>query len=125
MKFQPLSKKKSNHIITIYIRVWVNTDINSSWCTGVACLHLSCTYAKPLKSLQSKKFTLLPSTAFLCTLDSAPRSAIETGLQIGTLDHARFSMLTKQILKILIVLKALHSRGKNAVDPVEEEGYDD
>ena len=78
-----------------------------------------------LQSLQSKKFTLLPSTAFLCTLDSAPRSAIETGLQIGTLDHARFSMLTKHISKILTVLKALRSRGKNAVDPVEEEGYDD
>ena len=40
-------------------------------------------------------------------------------------DHARFSMLTKQISKISTVLKALRSRGKNVVDPVEEEGYDD
>jgi len=34
-------------------------------------------------------------------------------------------MLTNQISKILTVLKALHSRGKNVVDLVEEEGYDD
>jgi hypothetical protein len=47
------------------------------------------------------------------------------GETIGTLDHVRFSMLTKQISKILTVLKALRSRGKNVVDPVEEEGYDD
>ncbi|KAF8227362.1 hypothetical protein L208DRAFT_1071559, partial [Tricholoma matsutake] len=65
-----------------------------------------------LQSLQCKKFTLLPSIAFLCTLDSAPRSTIETGLRIGTLDYTRFSMLTKQISKILTVLKALRSRGK-------------
>jgi hypothetical protein len=78
-----------------------------------------------LQSLQSKKFTLLPSSAFLCILDTAPRSAIETGLRIGIPDHIRFNVLTKQISKILIVMKALRSRRKNAADTAEEDGNDD
>ncbi|KAF8230911.1 hypothetical protein L208DRAFT_1399725, partial [Tricholoma matsutake] len=69
-----------------------------------------------LQSLQSKKFTLLPSSAFLCILDTAPRSAIETGLRIGIPDHIRFNVLTKQISKILIVMKG---------QGVEEDGDDD
>lgn len=78
-----------------------------------------------LQSLQSNKFTLLPSSAFLCILDTAPRSAIETGLRIGIPDHIRFNVLTK---KILIVMKALKSRRKNAADSThmaEEDGDDD
>lgn len=57
-----------------------------------------------LQSLQSNKFTLLPSSAFLCILDTAPRSAIETGLRIGIPDHIRFNVLTKKISKILIAM---------------------
>lgn len=81
-----------------------------------------------LQSLQSNKFTLLPSSAFLCILDTAPRSAIETGLRIGIPDHIRFNVLTKKNSKILIVMKALKSRRKNAADSThmaEEDGDDD
>ncbi|KAF8221916.1 hypothetical protein L208DRAFT_1414265 [Tricholoma matsutake] len=81
-----------------------------------------------LQSLQSNKFTLLPSSAFLCILDTAPRSALETGLRIGIPDHIRFNVLTKKISKILIVMKALKSRRKNAADSThmaEEDGDDD
>ena len=81
-----------------------------------------------LQSLQSNQFTLLPSSAFLCVLDTAPRSAIETGLRIGIPDHIRFNALTKKISKILIVMKALMSKRKNAADSThtaEEDGDDD
>ena len=77
-----------------------------------------------LQSLQSKKFTLLPSSAFLGILNTAPCSAIETGLQISIPDHIWFNVLTKQISKILIVMKALRSRCKNAADMAEEDGDD-
>jgi hypothetical protein len=45
--------------------------------------------------LQSKKFTLLPSssTSFLCTPDTArARSAIETGLRISTTDYTKTTL---------------------------------
>jgi hypothetical protein len=77
-----------------------------------------------LQYLGSKKFTLLPSTAFLCTLDSEPRSAIETGLRLGTTDYSRFNILTRNISTILAVMKALKSRCKNTVDLAEEDDND-
>jgi hypothetical protein len=78
-----------------------------------------------LQSLQSNQFTLLPSSAFLCISDTAPCSAIETGLWIGIPDHIRFNVLTKNIKKILIFMKALKSRRKNAAHTAEEDGDDD
>ncbi|KAF8222964.1 hypothetical protein L208DRAFT_1412611 [Tricholoma matsutake] len=74
-----------------------------------------------LHSLQSNKFTLLPSSAFLCILDTAPRSAIETGLRIGIPDHIWFNVLTKKI-------DCYESRCKNAADSThmgEEDSDDD
>lgn len=50
---------------------------------------------------------------FLCTLDTAPRSAIETGLRISVIDYTRFNVLMKQISKISVVIKELASRRKN------------
>lgn len=78
-----------------------------------------------LQFLQSKKFTLLPSTSFLCTLDTAPRSAIETGLRISTTDYTRFNILTKQIAKIAGVIKTLVSRRKKNEDLDAEDVDDD
>ena len=78
-----------------------------------------------LQCLGSKKFTLLPSTAFLCTLDSTPRSAMEMGLRLGTADFSQFNVLTKKISTILSVMKALKSRCKKTVDSVEDVDYDD
>jgi hypothetical protein len=78
--------------------------------------------------LQSKKFTLLPSssTSFLCTPDTArARSAIETGLRISTTDYTRFNILTKQISKIADIIKTLGSRRKNDEDLDVEDVDDD
>jgi hypothetical protein len=68
---------------------------------------------------------LLPSAAFLCTLDSAPCSTTETGLRLGTPDYSRFNILTRNISTILAVMKALKLRYKITIDSAEEEDDND
>ncbi|RDB19960.1 hypothetical protein Hypma_012735 [Hypsizygus marmoreus] len=66
-----------------------------------------------LQHLQSKRFVHLPSTAFLSTLNNAPREVGESkNLVLLPSDYALFNSLIGRTADILAVMKALNGRSK-------------
>jgi hypothetical protein len=77
------------------------------------------------QTLHVKRFCLLPSSAFLCTLDVAP-SETENGLKISPQDGVLFRNLKDSSAGIQKAVASLASRGKKAQvpDDTDEEVED-
>lgn len=76
--------------------------------------------------LQVKQFTLLPASAFLCVLDSAPWRIMETqNFQVSVTDSTRYDKLVKQEQKIILILKSINSRRRKGAEEANEREEDE
>ena len=77
------------------------------------------------QTLHVKRFCLLPSSAFLCTLDAAP-SETDNGLKISPQDGMLFRTLKDSSTSIQKAVASLAGRGKKAqaLEDTDEEFED-
>ena len=72
--------------------------------------------------LQVKQFALLPATAILCVLETAPWRIMESkNLQISVSDTDRFDKLARQAQNIKSAIKNMNSRPRKGKEP-ENDG---
>ena len=72
--------------------------------------------------LQVKQFALLPATAILCVLETAPWRIMESeNLQISVSDTDRFDKLARQTQNIKSAIKNMNSRPRKGKEP-ENDG---
>ncbi|KAF9022434.1 hypothetical protein BDZ89DRAFT_956602 [Hymenopellis radicata] len=71
-----------------------------------------------LQHLESRRFPHLPSTAFLCTLDSAPSKVGQLGnLIVSPSDLIRYDNLTRtHLINLKLAMKALAARNSDDID---------
>jgi hypothetical protein len=74
--------------------------------------------------LHVQRFCLLPSSAFLCTLDSVP-TTVESGLKVSQQDWSLFKILKDGSDNIVKAIKSLNGRkNKSHVEEGDEEEED-
>jgi hypothetical protein len=80
--------------------------------------------ALALNFLQVKQFTLLPAMSLLCTLDTAPQSVMENvSIRISGSDYSQFLKLERCIQNIILAIKFINNKSKQAKD--QEEAAED
>jgi hypothetical protein len=80
--------------------------------------------ALALNFLQVKQFTLLPVMSLLCTLDTAPQSVMENvSIRISGSDYSQFLKLEGCIQNIILAIKFINNKSKQAKD--QEEAVED
>lgn len=70
--------------------------------------------------MQIKKFSLLPGSLFLCTLDHTPRRIL-ANLEVTEADYQRFIVLRNRTQHIMSALKDFNGRKKTVVTDDEED----